>query len=83
MVDDGLEFDGANLPRRSCLRRRWSSPISGPTRADPMATDREINCPSAGKSVSAYRETGMSASTSGPMTSSRFDRVDFCRFLTS
>src|SRR5699024_5492712 len=30
---------------------------------DPMATDREINCPSAGKSVSAYRETGMSAST--------------------
>src|SRR5699024_6088630 len=29
----------------------------------PMATDREINCPSAGKSVSAYRETDMSAST--------------------
>jgi len=28
----------------------------------PMATDREINCPSAGKSVSAYREIGMSAS---------------------
>src|SRR5699024_6297929 len=29
----------------------------------PMATDREINCPSAGKPVSAYRETDMSAST--------------------
>src|SRR5699024_4302743 len=29
----------------------------------PMATDREINCPSAGKSVSAYRETDMSASS--------------------
>lgn len=29
----------------------------------PMATDREISCPSAGKSVSAYREVGMSAST--------------------
>src|SRR5699024_7465741 len=28
----------------------------------PMATDREINCPSAGKSVSAYRETDMAAS---------------------
>lgn len=27
-----------------------------------MAMDREINCPSAGKSVPAYREVGMSAS---------------------
>ncbi|MGI9587739.1 MAG: hypothetical protein ACR2MR_05980, partial [Dietzia maris] len=35
---------------------------SGPTRPDPIAMDREINCPSAGKSVSAYREVGMSAS---------------------
>ncbi|WP_301456618.1 hypothetical protein, partial [Acidipropionibacterium jensenii] len=34
----------------------------GPTRPDPMAIDREINCPSAGKYVSAYREIGMSAS---------------------
>jgi len=29
----------------------------------PRATDREISCPSAGKSESAYREVGMSAST--------------------
>jgi hypothetical protein len=36
---------------------------SGPTRPDPIAMDREINCPSAGKSVSAYREVGMSASS--------------------
>jgi len=28
----------------------------------PRATDREISCPSAGKSESAYREVGMSAS---------------------
>src|SRR5699024_11839652 len=36
---------------------RWDRHWPGP-----MATDREINCPSAGKSVSAYREIGMSAS---------------------
>ena len=40
--------------------------ISGPTRPNPRTTDREINCPSAGKSVSAYRGMGMSASTQLP-----------------
>ena len=36
---------------------------SGPTRPGPLATGREMSCPSAGKHVSAYREIGMSAST--------------------
>lgn len=29
----------------------------------PMASDREINCPSAGKSLSVYKEAVMSACT--------------------
>jgi hypothetical protein len=37
--------------------------FAGPTRPDPLATDREINRPSAGKYVSAYREIGMAASS--------------------
>ncbi len=32
--------------------------------AGPMSIDREISCPSAGTNVSAYREVGMSASSS-------------------
>jgi len=48
-------------------RRASTRPDAGSstvaTRPDPLATDREINCPSAGNYVSAYREIGMAAST--------------------
>src|SRR5699024_9256232 len=51
VVVEGLE----QTPEGRAIRDRHDT--------GPMATDREINCPSAGKSVSAYRETDMSAST--------------------
>lgn len=49
--------------------------LSGPTRPGPMATDREISCPSAGKYVSAYKEIGMSASTAQGGRGTEHERV--------
>lgn len=42
---------------------------------DPMAQDREINCPSAGRYVSAYREIGMSASNGTDSHRWTFDKT--------
>ena len=49
---------------------------TGLIEGDQLSADREISCPSARKSVSAYREIGMSAVIVGTqMAASRPDRA--------